>query len=597
MSSLEMFSLVAGLIGGLAMFLYGMNVMSGGLTKMAGGKLESVLAKVTKHPVIAYLFGVGVTALVQSSSASTVMVVGLVSSGIMSLKQAVSVILGANLGTTFTAWLLSLNAISSDNFIINLLKPASFTPFLALIGIALYMFAKTEKKKNVGTILLGFSVLMFGMQSMSSAVSPLKDVDSFKAILTTFSNPVIGFLVGIIFTMVIQSSAGTIGVLQALSLSVMINYSIAIPVVIGAEVGTCITAILSSLGANKNGKRTALMHLYFNVIKALSFMIIFYAVNAVVHFSFMDDKAGMVGIAGIHTLVNLVATPLMLPFAQLLVNLALKTIPIDEKEKKEQEEQQGIRTLDPRFLSNPPFALEQARQAAITMAQMAQDGLNKAIGLITEYDKEVSDEVEHIERQIDKYEDQLGTYLMKINNHHLSPEDSHTLSLLLHCITDYERISDHALNIAQKAQNMADNKREFSPKAQSEMEIFAAAVKEIMDLAIRSFTQQDVDLAKTIEPLEETIDGINMEVKRRHVRRLRKGKCTIEQGFDLSDIGTDFERIADHCSNIAVGIIEVEDDLYEAHEYIETLKHEKADGFEKAVDFYQRKYMLPSVKF
>ena len=597
MNSLEMFSLVAGLIGGLAMFLYGMNVMSGGLTKMAGGKLESVLAKVTKHPVIAYLFGVGVTALVQSSSASTVMVVGLVNSGIMTLKQAVSVILGANLGTTFTAWLLSLNAISSDNFIINLLKPASFTPFLALIGIALYMFGKTEKKKNVGTILLGFSVLMFGMQSMSSAVSPLKDVDSFKAILTTFSNPVIGFLVGIIFTMVIQSSAGTIGVLQALSLSVMINYSIAIPVVIGAEVGTCITAILSSLGANKNGKRTALMHLYFNVIKALSFMIIFYAVNAVVHFSFMDDKAGMVGIAGIHTLVNLVATPLMLPFAQLLVNLALKTIPIDEKEKKEQEEQQGIRTLDPRFLSNPPFALEQARQAAITMAQMAQDGLNKAIGLITEYDKEVSEEVEHIERQIDKYEDQLGTYLMKINNHHLSPEDSHTLSLLLHCITDYERISDHALNIAQKAQNMADNKREFSPKAQSEMEIFAAAVKEIMDLAIRSFTQQDVDLAKTIEPLEETIDGINMEVKRRHVRRLRKGKCTIEQGFDLSDIGTDFERIADHCSNIAVGIIEVEDDLYEAHEYIETLKHEKADGFEKAVDFYQRKYMLPSVKF
>lgn len=597
MSSLEMFSLVAGLIGGLAMFLYGMNVMSGGLTKMAGGKLESVLAKVTKHPVIAYLFGVGVTALVQSSSASTVMVVGLVNSGIMTLKQAVSVILGANLGTTFTAWLLSLNAISSDNFIINLLKPASFTPFLALIGIALYMFGKTEKKKNVGTILLGFSVLMFGMQSMSSAVSPLKDVDSFKAILTTFSNPVIGFLVGIIFTMVIQSSAGTIGVLQALSLSVMINYSIAIPVVIGAEVGTCITAILSSLGANKNGKRTALMHLYFNVIKALSFMIIFYAVNAVVHFSFMDDKAGMVGIAGIHTLVNLVATPLMLPFAQLLVNLALKTIPIDEKEKKEQEEQQGIRTLDPRFLSNPPFALEQARQAAITMAQMAQDGLNKAIGLIIEYDKEVSEEVEHIERQIDKYEDQLGTYLMKINNHHLSPEDSHTLSLLLHCITDYERISDHALNIAQKAQNMADNKREFSPKAQSEMEIFAAAVKEIMDLAIRSFTQQDVDLAKTIEPLEETIDGINMEVKRRHVRRLRKGKCTIEQGFDLSDIGTDFERIADHCSNIAVGIIEVEDDLYEAHEYIETLKHEKADGFEKAVDFYQRKYMLPSVKF
>ena len=597
MSSLEMFSLVAGLVGGLAMFLYGMNVMSGGLTKMAGGKLESVLASVTKHAVIAYLFGVGVTALVQSSSASTVMVVGLVKSGIMTLKQAVSVILGANLGTTFTAWLLSLNAISSDNFIINLLKPASFTPFLALIGIALYMFGKTEKKKNVGTILLGFSVLMFGMSSMSSAVSPLKDVESFKAILTTFSNPIIGFLVGILFTMIIQSSAGTIGVLQALSLSVKIKYSMAIPVVIGAEVGTCITAILSSLGANKNGKRTALMHLYFNVIKASLFMIIFYALNAVVHFAFMETEIGMVGIAGIHTLVNLVATPLMLPFAQVLVNLALKTIPIDEKEKKEQEEQQGIRTLDPRFLSNPPFALEQARQAAITMANMSQDALNKAIGLINDYDQEVADEVEHLERKIDTYEDQLGTYLMKINSHHLGESDSHTLSLLLHCITDYERISDHALNISEKAKGMSAEKRSFSPKAQTEMDIFASAVKEIMDLAIRAFAEQDVNLAKSIEPLEETIDGINMEVKRRHVRRLRKGKCTIEQGFDLSDIGTDFERIADHCSNIAVGIIEVDEDLYDAHEYIETLKREKSDGFEQAVDFYERKYMLPSVKY
>ncbi|MBP3199358.1 MAG: Na/Pi cotransporter family protein [Butyrivibrio sp.] len=597
MSSIEMFSLVAGVVGGLAMFLYGMNIMSGGLTKMAGGKLESVLASVTKHPFIAYLFGVGVTALVQSSSASTVMVVGLVNSGIMTLKQAVSVILGANLGTTFTAWLLSLNAISSDNFVINLLKPASFTPFLALVGIGFYMFSKDEKKKNIGTILLGFSVLMFGMSSISSAVSPLKEVDSFKAFLTTFSNPIIGFIVGIAFTMIIQSSAGTIGVLQALSLSVKVKYSMAIPVVIGAEVGTCITAILSSLGANKNGKRTALMHLYFNVIKAVSFMIIFYTLNAIIHFEFMNDKIGMVGIAGIHTLVNLVATPLMLPFAEVLVRLALKTIPIDDKEKKEQEEQEGIRTLDPRFLSNPPFALEQARLAAITMANMSKESLDKAIDLITEYDEAAADEVDYLERKIDQYEDQLGTYLMKINAHHLSVTDSHTLSLLLHCITDYERISDHALNIMQKAKGMSENQRTFSPKAQSEMDIFASAVKEIMDLAIKAFENQDVTLAKTIEPLEETIDGINMEVKRRHIRRLRKGKCTIEQGFDLSDIGTDYERIADHCSNIAVGIIEVNDDMYEAHEYIETLKAEKSENFEQAVDYYERKYKLPAVKF
>ena len=597
MTSLEIFTLIAGLIGGLAMFLYGMNVMSGGLTKAAGGKLESVLAKVTEHKVIAYLFGVGVTALVQSSSASTVMVVGLVNSGIMTLKQAVNVILGANLGTTFTAWLLSLNAISSDNFIINLLKPKSFTPFLALIGIGLYMFSKNDKKKNIGTILLGFSVLMFGMSTMSDAVSPLKDVDSFKAVLTTFSNPVIGFLVGIIFTMVIQSSAGTIGVLQALSLSVKVKYSMAIPVVVGAEVGTCITAILSSLGANKNGKRTALMHLYFNLIKATTFMILFYLIHSIVNFAFMDSDIGMVGIAGIHTLVNLVATPLMLPFSGLLVNMAMKTIPIDEKEKKEQEEQEGIRTLDPRFLSNPPFALEQARLAAIAMANMSKNALYEAIGLIENFDEEKAADVDYLERKVDTYEDQLGTYLMQINAHHLGVKDSHTLSVLLHCITDYERISDHALNIMQKARGMSESKREFTPKAKSEMEIFSNAVKEIMDLSIRAFEAQDVDLAKMIEPLEETIDGINMEVKRRHIRRLRKGKCTIEQGFDLSDISTDFERIADHCSNIAVGLIEVDEDAYDAHEYIEHLKADKGKEFEKAVDFYQRKYLLPSVKY
>lgn len=597
MSSLEVFSLIAGLVGGLAMFLYGMNVMSGGLTKAAGGKLESVLAKVTEHKIIAYLFGVGVTALVQSSSASTVMVVGLVNSGIMTLKQAVNVILGANLGTTFTAWLLSLNAISSDNFIINLLKPKSFTPFLALIGIALYMFSKNDKKKNIGTILLGFSVLMFGMSTMSDAVSPLKDVDSFKAVLTTFSNPVIGFLVGIIFTMVIQSSAGTIGVLQALSLSVKVKYSMAIPVVVGAEVGTCITAILSSLGANKNGKRTALMHLYFNLIKATTFMILFYLIHSIVNFAFMDSDIGMVGIAGIHTLVNLVATPLMLPFSGLLVNMAMKTIPIDEKEKKEQEEQEGIRTLDPRFLSNPPFALEQARLAAIAMANMCKDALYEAIGLIENFDDEKAADVDYLERKVDTYEDQLGTYLMQINAHHLGVKDSHTLSVLLHCITDYERISDHALNIMQKARGMSESKREFTPKAKSEMEIFSNAVKEIVDLSVRAFEAQDVDLAKMIEPLEETIDGINMEVKRRHIRRLRKGKCTIEQGFDLTDISTDFERIADHCSNIAVGLIEVDEDAYDAHEYIEHLKTDKGKEFEKAVDFYQRKYLLPSVKY
>jgi phosphate:Na+ symporter len=339
------------------------------------------------------------------------------------------------------------------------------------------------------------------------------------------------------------------------------------------------------------------MHLYFNAIKAVSFMIIFYTLHAIFHFEFMDNQSGMVGIAGIHTLINLVATPLMLPFSGLLVSMALKTIPIDDREKKEQEEQEGIRTLDPRFLANPPFALEQARLAAIAMANMSKDALDKAIGLISNFDKEIAEDVDYLEKKVDLYEDQLGTYLMQINAHHLGVKDSHTLSVLLHCITDYERISDHALNIMQRASNMNENKREFTPKAKSEMDIFASAVQEIVELSVKAFEEQSVDVAKMIEPLEETIDGINMEVKRRHIRRLRKGKCTIDQGFDLSDIGTDFERIADHCSNIAVGLIEVDEDAYDAHGYIEQLKSDKGEGFEQAVDFYQRKYLLPAVKY
>ncbi|MBE5860358.1 MAG: Na/Pi cotransporter family protein [Butyrivibrio sp.] len=592
----DLFSLVAGLVGGLALFMYGMNVMSGGLTKTAGGKLEAVLSKVTSHPVIAYLFGVGVTALVQSSSASTVMVVGLVNSGIMTLKEAVNIILGANLGTTFTAWLLSLNAISSDNFIINLLKPTSFTPFLAIIGIVLYMFSKSDKKNNIGLILIGFSVLMFGMSMMSDAVSPLENDEGFQRLLMTFSNPFVGFLVGVLFTMIIQSSAGTIGVMQALSASVFLPYSVALPVVVGAELGTCITAILSSLGANKNGKRTALMHLYFNAIKAVSFMIIFYIIHAFVHFAFMDKQAGMVGIASIHTLINLVATPLMVPFSGILVKMAYATIPIDEKEREEQEEMQNITKLDSRFLSNPPFALEQSRQVAIDMALFAKEGLEKAVGLMDEYDQEEADKVRKLEEKVDRYEDQLGTYLMQINNHHLSEKDSRTLSIVIHCITDFERISDHALNVAQTARTMNDKNEKFSSKAKEELRIFTNAVEEIVDLSIKAFREQDLKLAKAVEPLEEVIDGINMEVKRRHVRRLRKGKCTIDMGFILSDLGTDFERIADHCSNIAVCIIEGSEGLFDTHEYLGQLKAEKNHDFEVQVDMYERKYRLPAIK-
>ncbi len=596
MTARELFTLVAGLAGGLALFMYGMSTMSGGLTKLAGGKLESTLSKITANRVTAYLFGVVVTALVQSSSASTVMVVGLVNSGIMKLSQAVNIILGANLGTTFTAWLLSLNSISSDNFFLQLLKPKSFTPFLALLGIIFLMFSQSDKKKNLGTILLGFSILMYGMDFMSSAVSPLKDVPQFQAALVRFNNPIIGFIAGILFTMMVQSSAATIGVVQALALSVSITYGMGMPIVIGAEVGTCITAILSSFGANKNGKRAALMHLYFNVIKAVSFMIIFYSINAFVHFEFLEHQAGMVGIASIHTLVNLVATPLMLPFSGLLVKLAYKTIPIDEKEKEQEESDTVLTALDVRFLSNPPFALEQARIASNDMAAYAKEALFKAMSLFENYDEELADEVVALEEKVDRYEDQIGSYLIKLSPHHLSTEDSHTLSILLHCISDFERISDHALNVQQIARRMHEDKREFSTKAKQELTVFTAAVQDIVNTSVQVFQNNDLQLARTIEPLEEVIDGLHMEVKRRHIRRLRKGKCTIELGFDLSDLGTDYERISDHCSNIAVCMLQVNEDGFDTHEYLEMIRAEKNQQFEDAVTLYESKYRLPVMK-
>ncbi len=596
MDAIAVFKMIAGLVGGLALFLYGMNIMSGGLTKASGGQLEHLLARVTKNRWLAYLFGIGVTAVVQSSSASTVMVVGLVNSGIMKLAEAVNVILGANLGTTFTAWLLSLNAISTDNFFLNLFKPMSFSPFLALIGIALLMFTKSDKKKNLGIILIGFAVLIFGMDMMSSAVMPLRSSAEFQSFLTTFTNPLVGLLIGVVFTMVIQSSAGTIAVLQALSSTIFISYGMALPVVIGAEVGTCITAIISSIGANKNGKRTALMHLYFNIIKASTFMIVFYSLNALFRFAFLQDQASMVGIAFIHTAVNLVATPLMVPFSGLLVKLALKTIPIDEKEKEQQDEERRIAALDTRFLSTPAFALQQAKLAANDMADMSKDALDKAMHLFEGYTNEDAEEVARIENTVDRYEDQLGTYLVHLSSTDLNQRDSHSLSIILHCITDFERISDHAYNLMLTAKGMHEDNKHFSSKAQEELRIFSDAVREIVDMSVRVFRNEDLVLAKSVEPLEEVIDGLHMEVRRRHIRRLRKGKCTIDLGFALNDLGTDYERIADHCSNIAVCLLQVSQDGFDTHEYLEMIRQEKSESFEQAVEHYERRYSLPSKK-
>ncbi|MCR5674536.1 MAG: Na/Pi cotransporter family protein [Lachnospiraceae bacterium] len=589
--------IVAGLVGGLALFLYGMSVMSGGLTKISGGTLEKILSGVTKNRLVAYLFGVGVTALVQSSSTSTVMVVGLVNSGIMNLTQAVNVILGANLGTTANAWLLSLNAIEGGGHsLLTIFKPATFTPFLAFLGIILYMAAKKDRRKNIGTILLGFAILMTGMQTMSGAVAPLSDNPTFTRILTAFANPVIGFLCGILFTMVIQSSAATIGILMALASSVFISMGMAIPIVIGAEVGTCVTAILSSLGANKNGKRTALMHLYFNIIKATSFMVIFYTLNAFLHFSFLENKAGMVAVAGIHTLVNLVATLIMLPFSGLLVKLVLRTIPIDDKEKEEHASLMSLRAMDDRFLNNPPFALEQARTAACVMAGYSMECIDRALTLIASYTPEGKEEVVRLENRIDRYEDEIGSYLVKIYATELDIRTSHSLSVILHSIGDFERISDHARNIAETMAEMEERELRFTDKAYEEFAVFAAAVREIVSMSVEAFSKNDHGIAEHIEPLEEVIDSLNMEIKKRHIRRLRKGKCSVELGPMLTDVATDCERVADHCSNIAVAVMQVREDGFDAHEYLEIMRSENNPAFERRVSRFEAKYALPDLK-
>lgn len=595
MDSPGSFQLVTGLIGGLALFLYGMNVMSAALTKTAGGRLEQMLQKITGNRWMAYLFGIVITAAVQSSSASTVMIVGMVNAGLMTLAQAVNLILGANLGTTFTAWLLSLNAISSENFLINLLKPASFTPFLALAGVVLYLFSKSDKKKNIGQILLGFSVLMFGMNMMSGAVSPLKDVPAFTGILPRFSNPLLGFAVGMLFTMVIQSSAGTIGVVQALALAIGINYGVAIPVVIGAEVGTCITAILSTIGAGMNAKRTAAMHFSFNAIKAVSFMVIFYTLHAFLHFSFLSAPAGMVGIALIHTLVNLIATPLAVPVSGFLVKIAYLLLPVTENEQKEEEQTRTIRSLDDRFLSNAAFATQQTRLAAVEMAGMAEDCLQRAMSLLDGYTAECANEVRSLEQQIDRYEDQISTYLVKLNSHHLAPADARDVSIMQHCINDYERVSDHALNIMQIFEEMHEKKIVFTERAMAEVKTMGAATMEAIAMATDSFRTGDRALAHRVEPLEEVVDRLNANIKERHIGRMRRGKGTIDVGFDIADLGMNLERITDHASNIAVCVLQAGKEGFDTHGYLANV-HKKDDNYKKLVKEYGEKYALPVKK-
>lgn len=586
---MDFFSILT-LLGGLAMFLYGMQVMGDGLAKVSGGKLERILENLTSSPIKAVLLGAAVTAVIQSSSATTVMVVGFVNSGIMRLSQAVGVIMGANIGTTATSWILSLAGIESENFFIRLLKPTSFAPILALIGIVLLMFIKNQKKKDIGMIMIGFAVLMFGMESMSGAVKPLADVPEFTSIMTAFSNPLFGVLAGTILTAIIQSSSASVGILQALCMTGAVPYSVALPIIMGQNIGTCVTALLSAIGANKNAKRAAMVHLYFNLIGTAIFMSGFYAINAVVGFSFFSDAANPAGIATLHSVFNITATIILLPFSGVLEKLACLTIKDKKEDVAVSAEDKEFMILESRFLEKPAFALEQSRNAARNMAQDSHKALFTAMKMIDNYSDEQAACVEAMESKVDRYEDELGTYLVKLSHKDLSESDSHSLSIMLHCIGDFERISDHAVNLMESAQELAKKGLHFSDKAKAELKVLKDAVHDIVDTAYEVFDKQDVNLAEKIEPLEEVVDELSKEVKRRHVQRLRTGECTIEMGFILSDITTSLERIADHCSNIGVCVTQVREDLYDTHSHLDTVKD---SSFYHELEEVREKYQLP----
>lgn len=578
------------LIGGLALFLYGMSVMGAGLEKMSGGKLERILEQLTSNPLKAVLLGAGVTAVIQSSSATTVMVVGFVNSGIMKLSQAIGIIMGANVGTTVTSWLLSLTGIQSSSVWISMLKPSSFSPILAMIGVILYMSAKSDKKKDIGEILVGFAVLMFGMETMSGAVEPLADVPEFTNLLLMFNNPILGILAGAALTAVIQSSSASVGILQALSVTGGFTYGSVIPIILGQNIGTCVTAMISAIGANKGAKRTAFVHLYFNLIGTVIFLTLFYIGNAIFSFSFTSEVVGVTGIALVHSVFNLFTTVVLLPFTKGLEKLAYLTIPETEEEKKKSNDVFDV--LDDRFLTSPAFAIEQCRTLVVQMAQMTRDSFLQAMDVLRSYDEKKAEEVAEKETMVDTYDDKVSAYLTRLSSENLSYEDSLRVTTLMHCITDFERISDHALNVVENAKQMQKDDSTFSKKAKEEMKVYCAAIEDILTRTTKAFETNDETLARTVEPLEEVVDRLNKKIKKHHMKRLRKGKCTIELGLVLSDVAMNFERVADHCSNIAVCLIQLRDTQIEQHSFTDQLGEEESEQFALQVKAFKKKYDL-----
>jgi len=573
------------LIGGLSLFLFGMNVMGQALERRAGGSLRTLLEKMTSNKFAGLLTGLVVTAVIQSSSATTVMVVGFVNSGLMTLRQAIHMIMGANIGTTVTAWILSLAGISSGNFFIRLLKPSSFTPILALIGIVKYMFTKDDRKKDTGLILLGFATLMYGMESMSAAVAGLGQVPAFRQLFVMFQNPVLGVLAGAALTAVIQSSSASVGILQALAATGQVTYGAAVPIIMGQNIGTCITAMLSGIGANKNAKRAALVHLSFNVIGTAVWLSVFCLVKWLLAPGLLNESASLMGIAVAHSLFNLLCTVLMLPLSNLLERLVCVLVP-DGKQPEAASE------LDERLLATPPVALERCRKVAAQMADCSVNALEQGIAALTAYTPELARQVRTAEDQSDHFEDLLGTYLVKLSTRRISAADSNEAARLLKIIGDFERIADHGVNLVQSAEELRSKKMNFSPSAMAELTVLTKAVEEILGLSLDAFLKDDYNAAGLVEPLEQVIDGLKEQLRTSHILRLQKEECSIEAGFVWADLLTDLERVSDHCSNIAGCIMDMHQGKLNLHESLRAMKEDRAQ-FDERCRMYRQKYALP----
>ena len=584
MSSTTILLMVAELFGGLAFFLYGMSMLSGGLENLTGGTLEQTLKKVTRNPFLSFFLGAGITIAIQSSSAMTVMLVGLVNSGIVDFCDTFGVVMGSNVGTTLTAWLLSLAGIGGDNFFLTLLKPMTFAPLLAFIGILFRMISKEEKKKNIGLIFIGFAILMTGMDFMSNSMNSVQEMKGFQSLLTAFRSPIVALLISILFTGIIQSSAATIGIVQALALTGAITYEMAIPLVLGANIGTCITAFLSSFGTNKNAKRVVALPIYVNVIGSVVCMIILYILKAA-GASVLSMTVSMFGVAIIHTLFNLVNTIVLIPFKKAIYKLCELTV-------KGDNDKTHTVFLDERLFNNTALAVSECHRLTNEMAEHARDSLTKAIGLISSYKAETAQYIRENEELIDKYEDKLGTYLVRLSNNELSENLSHSIARMLHSIGDFERIGDHALNICKVAEEMHNKNIHFSDEAKKEISVITNAVTEILNMTVDSFINDDIELASHVEPLEQVIDTLNKKLKARHVARLQSGECTIELGFVFTDLLTNYERVSDHCSNVAVYTMQLPSDKLDAHKYLAKIKNAETGAFVDDFNMYAEKYSV-----